>query len=336
MKTLYSTTRFVNKGSKLVLVLLLLATFSCKKKNNSDDPTPNTNTVAVETGQQKVHAADESSLQNESDEVISSTDSVMSSMTTRFGTGRFAAPEQIQGFCGSVIDSSTSPGSNGKSFTITFNGTACNGKVKNGKIKVELTQGNRWKDIGAVVTITFIDYSVRKSVDDSDRTWHINGTHVIKNVTGGLLRHLWAQTDGSSIIHSIRGNLQLKFDADNSTRTWQIFRKRTFTKNSLVSYSLKIEGDTSINGTSGIVTTGTNRYGNDFSVQISEPILLTNTCGWWRPVSGTKVHSGLKKTLTVTFGTDITGTRQTSGCPNYYKLNWTGSDGNSKLAVLKY
>ncbi|QQR94488.1 MAG: hypothetical protein IPJ93_11760 [Bacteroidota bacterium] len=49
-----------------------------------------------------------------------------------------------------------------------------------------------------------------------------------------------------------------------------------------------------------------------------------------------RVHHGVVRELTVTFGVDQQGNAQTSGCPYGYKLNWTSANGKAHQIVRSY
>jgi hypothetical protein len=53
-------------------------------------------------------------------------------------------------------------------------------------------------------------------------------------------------------------------------------------------------------------------------------------------MSGIRVHHGVVRELTVTFGVDASGNAVTSGCPYGYKLNWTNQNGIPKEVILSY
>jgi hypothetical protein len=97
-------------------------------------------------------------------------------------------------------------------------------------------------------------------------------------------------------------------------RTWQVARKRTFT-NTSGQLGLKVEGDTAVGGYSNVVVWGVNRRGTAFYTQLTTPLTFNSQCTS-RPVSGIKVHNGLVKSISVTFGVDESGNPYSgTGCP---------------------
>ncbi|HRB54637.1 MAG TPA: hypothetical protein PLD87_13245, partial [Bacteroidia bacterium] len=80
---------------------------------------------------------------------------------------------------------------------------------------------------------------------------------------------------------------------------------------------------------------GVNRAGNTFFVSTDTTIILSSDCNY-NPMSGVRVHHGVVRELTVTFGVDQQGNAQTSGCPYGYKLNWTSANGQAHQIVRSY
>ncbi|MES2388461.1 MAG: hypothetical protein V4543_10705 [Bacteroidota bacterium] len=321
----------ISVKSFLVLnVALLLSvgmlTFSCKKDKDDDSAKPDQATINAEISKQSVQAADESALQAESDDAIAlATDTVLAEMPNYYG-GRLAAVS----VCGGTITKDSAD----RSFTITFdNSSICANKIRSGSIKVKLTTGNHFRDAGSVLSLTFTDYNVRRTIGDSTRNFKFNGTHTVENVNGGQLASL---TVSNPVVWKIRGNMSINFDNGTVKRSWKVYRKRTFAREGVFNYTSTLEGDTTINSVSGFTEVGTNRFGDDYTVQVSTPVVSGNLCGWWRPKSGVKLFSGIKHNITLTYGVNALGSPVESGCAGFFKIAWNGADGVARTKVIRY
>ena len=148
----------------------------------------------------------------------------------------------------------------------------------------------------------------------------LNGVRVYENVSGGLLSQLGSGV--SSVVHKVTGAVSATFD-DNSTRTWNIARQRTFT-GTTGNYVMTVDGFGSADGYGNLVAWGTNRHGEAFYTQIIQSVVHKQACGW-DPCSGVKSHQipSDGKMATVTFGFDdnnqpVTG----SNCPTRCRIDW--------------
>lgn len=136
-----------------------------------------------------------------------------------------------------------------------------------------------------------------------------------------------------SVTHTVRGNMTVTFDGGRSL-SWQIARRRVSTAVGAV-YTITISGDTTVNGINNVAVWGLNRNSTMFYTQISSPIVFSSTCinG---PISGVKVHKGIAREITVTFGVDAAGNPVSANCPYGFKLNWTNLRNETKTAVVSY
>jgi hypothetical protein len=150
---------------------------------------------------------------------------------------------------------------------------------------------------------------------------------LITNVNGG---HAFVDT---VVTHKIRGLMTVSFDNETS-RSWSIARKRVITHYDLV-YNVEVNGDTTIAGINNVVVWGTNRLGNMFYTQIQQPVQWSSACPQG-PYSGVKVHKGLAREITVTFGVDALGNPATGTCPFGFRVNWSNLRGEAKSAVIGY
>lgn len=323
MKTLIS--KIDLKKTMIFFISLSLSVTSCKKKDD---------TTALDTASEvsnSIQAGDESQANTSMDQAMDDANSALSGSVT-FAGGRLSATDAVS-ICGASVD--TTQHSQGI-MTINFDGTTnCNGKIRAGQIVVQVlnfANGARWRDTGAVATVTFNNYKVTKVSTNKSATF--NGVHSITNITGGLVRKLGQSGTPNPIVHKVRSsNMSITFD-DGTVRSWQVARKRTFSVSG-TSYSLKVEGDTTIDSHSNAVVWGTNRAGNTFTTIIETAIIASNDCNW-EPTAGVKKHFVNGKTVTVTLGVDQSGNAVTSGCAYGYKVEWVKSNGQAGSSVRAY
>lgn len=316
-------------GSALLLAACLLFFVSCKKDNPDSPDTATPVTTADENKEQSVNASDDAQVEAESDQALDDANNTLS------GSAGFNKTEGADFIpCGATkaIDTLT------KTITLTYDGTTKYGTAKcglgnrtrSGVIKIQLISGTKWSDKGAAVKLTFTNYTVKRVSDG--KTLKLNGTKTVTNVNGGTMVNLILF--GTELKHSVHGSFKLTFD-DGTERIWSVARLKTISKKDTI-YQITIAGDTTYNLTPGVAVWGTNRKGDSFYTQISTPIQANSNCGWWRPTAGVKVHKGITRQLTVTFGVDASGNAAATGCPEKYKINWSNAKGESITAILNY
>lgn len=231
--------------------------------------------------------------------------------------------------CNVTIDSSLIAN---KKMTITFNGNNCAGtRTRTGKVTVELISGSKWQDAGAVLKVTYQDLKIVRN--QTGKYVILNGVKTHTNVSGGLVRNLGLTGTPATIVRKIESsNMNITF-TNGTSRTWNIARQRTFTKSGdyLV---ITVSGFGEANGHTNLVEWGTNRRGTEFYTEISTPIVYSQACDY-RPSSGVKTHYVGTRQVKVTLGTDSTGAPVSSGCADYYKIEWTSLTG-TKTAILPY
>jgi hypothetical protein len=310
------------KVASLTIIFIGLSLTSCRKKTTT--PTPNT-TETDETSVFLEQSNDETTSNNTSDESMDDAENVLGASSIG------GKSTSIGSICGATIDSSMK--STGK-IIINYIGTSCDGlRNRSGAITLQVVgyPTVKWKDVGAMLTITYNSFKVTNI--SSGKSTTLNGTHTITNVSGGLVRSI---ISGVPIIRKIRSNsMNLTFD-DGTVRSWSVARKRTWIGIAGVASELTLSGDTTIAGVSNIVTWGTNRKGNSFTTAYTDPILVKSSCGWYSPVNGKKTHTIGSRISSITFGTDAAGTPVASGCPNHYLINWTSLSGVAKSYVGSY
>lgn len=308
------------KTKILLLAAIIFGTaifFSACQKNTSGS--------TDETTQVTTEADDQSTVSNESDDASNDADAMVEATVSFSGRG-----DSIQSLiCDATVvaDLQSDP----KTLTITYDGTNCLGnRTRTGVIVISMPQSMHWKDAGAAVTITYQNFKVTRLRDNKSIT--INGSEVYTNVSGGLLINLASL---GTITHTITSSgLTVTFD-DGSQRSWQIAKQRVFTyDNGAV---ITTTGTHTDGSTTGIAIWGTNRFGNAFTWQISQPLVVRQDCDF-RVTSGEVVNTRPAVTATSTFGLDASG--NATSCPGtgsyYMKIVWVTSAGITRTAIIPY
>lgn len=306
---------------KKVYLILTVFTFlagitmlnSCKK-----DETENTD---IETLNQE-QSADEEDVSASSDAIDDEIDLIMSA--TSLKTSSVGSLP-----CNVTVDSSLITN---KKLTITFNGDNCYAsRTRSGKIEITLSNGEAWKDAGAVLTVKYTNVKIIHKA--SQRYTILNGTKTHTNVSGGLVWKLGQVGNPETVVRRIESdNMNITF-SNGTQRTWSIARQRSFTKvngNILIMVSGFGEAD----GKTNLVEWGTNRRNNAFYTQITNPVIMSQACDY-KPSSGEKIHYLNQRTVNVMLGTDENGNPISEGCADYYKISWTGV-GGTKTVILPY
>ena len=306
----------LNLRSLPILGLAFIVSFTaCKKETTTD-------TEAATETEIKGHSEDQSRVSNDLDEITNDANLALESNPSF--SGRVS---QTNNICNATAVPDTTGGT--WKITITYNGNNCSGTHhRTGTVILSTPAGTRWKNAGAAITVTFQNLKIKRLADNKSIT--INGVQTLTNVSGGLLANLASL---QNIVHTITSNnMSITFD-DNTQRTWQVGRKRTFTFNNGAVMTV-----TGI-GVAGNVTNaaewGTNRFGHTFITTISHPLVVRQDCNF-RLTAGEIMHQGFA-TSSVKFGLDANGNPTT--CPQgvfYYKLTWTGPAGNSHSVILPY
>jgi hypothetical protein len=294
------TMRMIKLGI-LMLVISGLSLTGCKK-DKQNDLTPDSSSL-------QQLSKDENTLQDASDEALNDVNTLLSN-------GSLKSTDFWP--CNATIDS-TEIVNDTITFHITYNGYNCNQtRYRTGQTEVKKRVGTHWHQALATVIVKYINLQITKVSTGKSIT--LNGTKTFQNVTGG---YIWQLGNGySSIVHKVQGTVQATFD-DNSTRTWNIARQRTFTgvvgQLVMTVNGFGLEGDYD-----NLVVWGTNRQGEVFYTQITESVVRKEACDW-DPCTGIKVYQipSKDKKATITFGYDNNNQLVVNGdCPTKYKLDW--------------
>ncbi len=307
--------------SALALSLLMISFSSCKKEKEEEEP--------VLDAQTQQFNDDANKYKNESDEI---SDAINGYIKDVPAFGRVASGPASSPICGVTVDSSQLAQ---KILIFIFDGvTPCSSpsRTRAGQIKVQLTTGAHWSDVGAVLTETFINYKVTRLSDNKSVT--INGVKKLTNVNGNnWLGFLLGTTNLKYRERAF--NVQVQFD-NAQTATWNTAhitewnyapasQKTTFT----------CLGDTSLNGYSNVSSWGVNRYSQNFTTNYSSAWSSNSYCGFWRPTSGELIHHVNNSDFTLTLGVDQNGNPSNLNCAYGYKVTWTNGSNNGSV-VLSY
>lgn len=295
---------------KLLAISLLVGASVLFQSCRKDDDEPNLSSQFFQ------QSTDESGVSAENDLVFENVNTVFQT-TEAPGGGRAAAIN----ICGATTSIS------GNVVTLTFDGTtACDGRVRNGVVTIQLIAGSRFRDANAIAQVSYNNYTVQRSIAGNSRTIVFNGTQYVKNISGGNVIDL---ATGSTLVHKISGNISAQFDGQTTRRTWSISRLRTYAKTGDNQYELTIVGDSTYNGQSGVDVIGTNRFGDRFWAITATPVKVNNTCGWGNPTQGKRAHyNDNDASLIVTFGTNTGGVVDGSSCPSNYKVDYNRRNRN--------
>ncbi len=305
-----------------LLAILASATLiftACKKESSGSDKDDRETELSFQSD-------DQARITMESDEVADEINGIIENSPSLQGRGT-----GVQALCNAtvVIDSVSNP----RTITITYNGLNCLGnRTRTGTVVASMPASVRWKDAGAVLTVTINNLKITRVSDGKFIT--LNGTHTITNVSGGRLRDL--PTMGT-IIHTIASNnMSIKFDTSAAQRNWNVARKRTFTWNNQ-SVNITTTGNHTIGANNKVAEWGTNRFGTAFITSIQQPLTVRQSCNF-RLTNGQVIHELLGRNLTVTFGLDAAGNPTTCPASNpfYMKLVWTGPNGQSHTVIRPY
>lgn len=284
---------------------------------NKDDDKETVNTSSMEQ------------LSKDDDNVTSSTEDAENELNSLIVSGgNLKSTEGIP--CNAVVDSVITVNDSIYMY-VTYNGLSCNGKrLRTGKTIIQKAVGSHWIDAGAQVKITFINYKVTKVATGKSLT--LNGYKIQTNVSGG---HIALLGNGfETIVHKSAGVMQATFD-DNSTRTWNIARQKTFTgaADSLV---MAVDGYGTSGSYTNLTTWGINRSGEEFYTQVNQSVVFKTQCGWV-PCTGIQVYQipSVPKSATITYGYDSNNQLITNGdCPTKYRLDWQKNNQSGTLYLF--
>lgn len=305
---------------------------ACKKNNDS------------ETEQAQLDAkvsqfnSDANNYKSESDQADNDINSSLSDIPA-FGRVAQGAAVLSSPLCGVVIDSSQIAN---KILFYNFDGvTPCfsPSRTRSGQIKVQLTSGVHWSDVGSVLTLTYTNFKVTRLSDNKSITF--NGVKTLKNINGNNWIGFLLST--STLKYQERAlNIAVTFD-NNLSATWNSARTTEWnyvqaSTNPNIPYAhilFTAKGDTTLNGFNNVDSWGVNRFGENFTTYYNSPIVSNTYCGLWRFNSGELVHHLNNADFTLSLGLDQNGNPTPYACAYGYRVSWT-VNGTSNSVILSY
>lgn len=309
-----------------VLLLSSSIVTSCKKREKE---------IAMDE-ETKQFNEDANDIKSESDNVDNDINSSINN--TSIG-GRTSASYSSE-LCGVTIDSSQIAN---KILFYNFDGsTPCfsPSRTRGGQIKVELINGNSWKDVGAVLKLTYINFKITKL--SNNKSIQFNGVKTLKNVNG--INWFTFLTSASNFKFQSRAlNVNVTFENGdqaiwNSARitTWDYIAANVTPGIPYGYVKFTSNGDTIRNNVSNIDSWGTNRNGQIFQTYYQSPWVSNSYCGFWRPVSGNLSHQVGIYNLGLQLGVNQNGDPSTLNCAYGYKVSWTPLGGTVQTVINSY
>jgi hypothetical protein len=279
-----------------IAMLAICLSFTACKKNTTSSTSVNDST--------QTQTDDQVMVSNETDDANNDATAAFEGSGTTYAERPDISAPGIGLPCDATVtvDTLSTP----RTITIVYNGSNCSGtRTRTGKITLSFPSGFRWKNAGSTLIVTFDSFKVVRALDH--KSIMISGADTITNTSGGLLVNLGTL---GTITHTIHAHYAITFGND-STATWNINKTRVFTYNNGIVLT-----------TNGSVS-GINRFGNQFTTTITQPIVIAQSCDF-RVVSGQLTYVAPIGTITATYGLDVHGDPVTS-CPLlfYYKLQLT-------------
>ncbi len=317
-----------NLAPLFIACVFTLGLISSCKKDEKDEPAAPSPQL---DSQVKQHNDDSNNYNSESDQADDDINNAVQNVT---GFGKFAGI-QSSPLCGCTIDSSQLAQ---KTLFFNFDGiTPCfsPSRTRSGQIKVELTTGNLWSDVGSVLTLTYTDFKITRLSDN--KFIMFNGNKTLKNINGNNWLGFLLGTD--TLKYQSRAfNVHVDFTGGaqatwNAAHTTQWVYKPSGISGPQIDFSAI--GDTSFNGFNNISGWGVNRYGQSFTTYYTGAWNSNTYCGLWRPVSGELIHNVNSANYTFTLGVNQSGSPSTLDCAYGFKVSWL-YNGTPVSVVLSY
>jgi len=307
----------------------ILSNTACKKNTNE------VTAVVEEATQAKVQSDDADMVQGETE---SADDDVNNSAAT---SERFCGAGNFYGSPFTLQDATiTLPTATFPKLTIVYNGSGISStcKRRTGTITVELINGNRWIDSGAILKYVFTNFKVENVCTQKSIT--INGERFVTNVYGGNLYRL---RNGlvNSLTHRIRTGTtgyQVTFTDSSGSKTanWNVAKRTSIRYVAGDStYYFEANGDTTIGAKANTESWGFTRFGKSYQTVFSAAIKANTGCKLWRPTAGEIVHYVSNTIITVKYGLDAIGNPvDVNDCATRYRVNWILANGTPGGGIL--
>lgn len=315
------TTKTISRVSILCLAILLIVS-SCKKKKQFKE----------EDGQVSIDNRD---AMAENDAATKDINDAVSKQSALRGKGA-STSEVTEEICGLTVDTT---GLHLGTIKLNYDGSICNNRKRTGSIRLTLlgyASGKRWKDIGCEIKVEYLAYKITHPA--GSKSIQLDGVQTLTNETGGTWLDLLLKTQ-NSLASTVKGNsLKVTFD-DGKSASYNIQRRFTYTLPGNV-LTCTGEGIGSLNGITGLENYGLTRDGDEFTSQVSTPVVWNITCGWWAPVKGEiKVRVDSRDfELKCLYAVDAGGNPVSvdpNNCPYGWKVEWNHRK-KTKNKVIRY
>jgi hypothetical protein len=320
-------------------MLSCITIYSCKKDTSATNGTTTDSNVSTSADDEQQVSTESEVISNDANTALNGQSDFSGSLSANTSGNTVVndvnATNGISGLinihqliCDATITYDTANGQ--RVVTIVYDGTNCWGnRTRNGTITISMPVGQRWKNAGAVATVTITDLKITRLRDGKSIV--LNGSKTITNVSGGLLKDLATL---QTITHTIQGNLVIDFK-NGAQKTWNVSKQRVFTyDNGIV---ITTTGTYSDGTNNNIAEWGTDRFGNPFTSEITQPKVIRQDCDF-RLVSGQNTILIDNGTAVITYGLDANG--DPTGCPGtgtyYFKLVFTGVNGKVYTIIWPY
>jgi hypothetical protein len=316
-----------------------LSIYSCKKDTTTNNGTTTESNISTSADDEQQVSTESDIVSNDANTALNGQSDFSGSLSSQ-STGNTVVND-VKGtngnpglinihqlICDATITYDTTNGL--RVVTIVYDGTNCWGnRTRNGTVTISMPVGQRWKNAGAVATVTITDLKITRLRDG--KSIDVNGLITYTNTSSGLIKDL---STLQTITHVIKGNLAIDFK-NGAQKTWNVSKQRVFTyDNGIV---LTTTGTYSDGTNIDIAEWGTDRFGNPFSSRITQPKVIRQDCDF-RLVSGQNTVSIAKGIAVITYGLDANG--DPTGCPGagtyYFKMVFTGNNGKVYTIIWPY
>lgn len=290
------------KNIRLLLLFFLAAMIitSCKKDAQEE--------LAPDSSSVQQLSIDDSSVEDNMDEVLIDAGNVLNGSFTK----TMGLP------CNATLDSVWLENDT-LVHHITYDGLNClQTKNRQGVMLVKMKNNTQWYLPGAFLRVELHDYVVTNVFTGNKVT--INGSSSLENVSGGVIQLLGNGIN--TVIHKNTAHVFVSFNG-YPPKGWHLSKMLVYTgkPGELV---LAMDGFGVAQGFDKLYSWGVDRDGKMFYAQISEAVVVKETCNWV-VYSGEQIYNipedGIKATATYGYNSSnepISGNE----CPTRYKLHW--------------
>lgn len=270
----------------------------------------------------------------ETDELIKDLNTVVAEQFLLRGRPTTGTSSATTSVCGAIVDTTRLTSG---IVVITYTSANCYGRTRSGTMTAvfENYPSKKWKDQGAVVTVTVKDYKMLRSTDG--RTWQLEGEFKMVNQTGGTWYDL--QYLNQPLVSNDLSAEKMKVTFSTGDYAYfDIKRRLNYSFDSQLT-RCKVEGLGSSDGQDQLECWGQNRNAVKFTCKVTNPYVWASTCGATAALTGeTEVRvEGKEHVLKSHFGVDKDGNDVGPGtCPYGFKVTWQYKNKTNKRILGFY